>query len=141
MTIWTPRFLSVLRIVAALLFLEHGLMKLFHFPIAQPGVPDPLPPMLMTAGTIELVLGTLLILGLFTRVAAFLASGEMAAAYFLGHLPYGFWPGVNGGGEAILYCFLFFYIFLAGAGPLSIDALRTVSSESFGKQNGSGPDQ
>ena len=124
MTVWSPRLLSVLRIVAALLFMEHGLMKLFHFPIAQAGVPTPLPPMLVAAAVIEVVGGAFLTLGLFTRVAAFVASGEMAVAYFLGHLPSGFWPGVNGGSEAILYCFTFLYMAAAGGGEWSIDAAR-----------------
>lgn len=103
MSAWSPRILSLLRIVAALLFMEHGLMKLVHFPVAQPGVPDPLPALLVAAGVIEIAAGALLTLGLFTRIAAFVASGEMAVAYFTGHLPVGFWPGVNGGSEAILY--------------------------------------
>ena len=125
--VWSPRVLSLLRIIAALLFMEHGLMKLFHFPIAQPGVPDPLPTMLAIAAGLEIVLGVLLALGLFTRAAAFLASGEMAAAYFIGHLPSGFWPGVNGGSEAILYCFIFLYLVFVGAGAWSIDALRNAA--------------
>lgn len=125
MITWSPRLLSVLRIVAALLFMEHGLMKLFHFPIAQAGVPASLPPMLIAAAVIEIVAGTLLTLGLFTRVAAFVASGEMAIAYFIGHLPSGFWPGVNGGSEAILYCFIFLYMAAAGGGEWSIDAVRS----------------
>jgi len=110
--------------MAALLFMEHGLMKLFHFPIAQPGVPDPLPMLLVAAACIEILLGILLVLGLFTRAAAFVAAGEMAAAYFLGHFPHGFWPGVNGGSEAILYCFIFLYLSAAGGGTWSSDALR-----------------
>jgi len=122
MVSWSPRMLSILRIVAALLFLEHGLMKLFHFPVAQPSVPDPLPVMLVAAGGLELLLGLFLTLGLFTRVTAFIASGEMAAAYFIGHLPSGFWPGVNGGSEAILYTFLFLYLAFAGGGAWSVDA-------------------
>lgn len=127
MNAWSPRILSLLRVVSALLFMEHGLMKLFHFPIAQPGVPDPLPTMLVVAAGMEIVLGVLLALGLFTRAAAFLASGEMAVAYFIGHLPSGFWPGVNGGSEAILYCFIFLYLVFAGAGAWSIDALRNAT--------------
>lgn len=124
MMAWSPRILSLLRMIAALLFMEHGLMKLFHFPIAQPGVPDPLPTLLVAAAVIEIGLGTLLTLGLFTRVAAFIASGEMAVAYFLMHLPSSFWPGINGGSEAILYCFIFLYLAFAGGGIWSIDALR-----------------
>lgn len=129
---WSPRTLSLLRIVAALLFMEHGLMKLFHFPVAQPGVPDPLPAMLVAAAVIEIALGILLTLGLFTRAAAFVASGEMAAAYFIGHLPSGFWPGVNGGSEAILYCFVFFHLAFAGGGAWSIDTLRGAATDRTG---------
>ena len=121
---WAPRILSLVRIVAALLFMEHGLMKLVHFPIAPPGMPDPLPTMLHVAALIEIVGGILLTLGLFTRPTAFVCSGQMAVAYFTAHLPASFWPGINGGGEAILYCFIFLYLVFAGPGPWSIDALR-----------------
>lgn len=119
---WTPRLLSILRVIAALLFMEHGLMKLFHFPAAQPGAPDPLPMLLMVAAIIEVVGGALLALGLFTRVAAFICSGEMAVAYFLFHAPEGMWPALNGGDAAILFCFIFLYLACAGPGPWSIDA-------------------
>jgi putative oxidoreductase len=122
LTVWSPRVLSILRIVAALLFMEHGLMKLAHFPIAQPGAPDPLPPILMAAAAIEVVGGALITLGLFTRIAAFICSGEMAAAYFLAHFPKSVWPGVNQGGEAILFCFVFLYLAFAGGGEWSLDA-------------------
>ena len=124
MTAWSPRILSILRIVAALLFMEHGLMKLLHFPIAQPGAPDPLPTMLLIAALIEIVGGALLALGLFTRPVAFICAGQMAAAYFIAHAPSGFWPGVNGGSEAILYCFIFLYLACAGPGVWSLDARR-----------------
>jgi len=120
--VWAPRVLSLLRIVVALLFIEHGAMKLFHFPIPQPGAPDPLPTMLLVAACLELGGGTLLLLGLFTRPAAFILSGEMAVAYFIAHFSHGPWPGVNQGGEAILYCWVFFYLVFAGAGPWSLDA-------------------
>jgi putative oxidoreductase len=124
-TNWAPRLLSVLRIVAALLFLEHGLMKLVGFPGAA-GIPDPLPPMILLAAWLETVGGALLALGLFTRPVAFLLAGEMAVAYFIGHFPRGFWPGLNGGEAAILYCFLFLYLSAAGPGPWSLDeALRS----------------
>jgi len=119
---WSPRVLSLLRIIFGLLFLEHGLMKLFHFPAPQPGAPDPLPPLELAAGVIELVGGVLLTLGLFTRAAAFICSGEMAVAYFMAHAPKGFYPALNMGEAAILYCFVFFYLAFAGAGPWSLDA-------------------
>jgi putative oxidoreductase len=117
----SPYLLSVLRIIAALLFLEHGLSRLFGFP-------SPLPtPALFTmywfAGAIELAGGALLLTGLFTRAAAFIMSGEMAIAYFLSHAPRGFFPILNNGDGAILYCFVFLYLVFAGAGPWSLDAL------------------
>ena len=124
MPAWSSKMLSVLRIVAALLFMEHGLMKLVHFPVPQPGVPDPLPTMLMAAALIEVVGGALLTLGLFTRWVAFICAGQMAVAYFTAHFPASFWPGVNGGSEAILYCFIFLYLFCAGGGAWSVDAMR-----------------
>ncbi|HEV2531640.1 DoxX family protein [Phenylobacterium sp.] len=123
LVVWSPRVLSLLRIFAGLLFLEHGLMKLVHFPIAQPGAPDPLPPMLIAAAAIEVVGGVLVTLGLFTRIAAFICSGEMAIAYFTAHFPQSFWPGVNQGGEAVLYCFVFLYLAVAGGGEWSLDAV------------------
>lgn len=117
---YAPYVLSIVRIVAALLFFEHGLSRLLGFP-------SPLPtPALFSlywfAGAIELAGGALLALGLFTRVAAFIMSGEMAFAYFLSHAPHGFFPILNRGDGAILYCFIFFYIAFAGAGPWSLDA-------------------
>ena len=125
-TVWAPRALSLLRIVTGLLFLEHGMMKVFGFP-AGPGLFH-LPPLLMLAGLIEVVGGVLVILGLFTRPAAFIMSGEMAVAYFMYHLPLGFLPLVNKGESAILYCFIFLYLAAAGGGAWSLDAARTCSS-------------
>jgi len=123
---WSPRVLSVLRVLTALLFMEHGLMKLTHFPGAQPGVPDPLPAVLMTAAFIELVGGGLIALGLFTRAAAFVSSGEMAIGYFMAHAPKSFWPGINQGDAAILFCFIFLYLAFEGGGAWSLDrAVRT----------------
>ena len=122
--LWSPRLLSVLRIIAALLFMEHGLMKLFHFPAPQPGAPDPLPALLMAAAWIEVIGGALLTIGLFTRPVAFICAGEMAVAYFIGHASQGFWPGLNGGDAAILFCFIFLYISAAGGGAWSVDAAR-----------------
>jgi putative oxidoreductase len=120
---WSPRVLSILRIVAALLFMEHGLMKLFHFPAAPPALPSPLPMILVAAGWIEIVGGALIALGLFTRAAAFVCSGEMAVAYFMVHAPQNLWPALNMGEAAVLYCFVFFYLIFAGAGLWSLDAL------------------
>ena len=116
-----PILLSVLRIVAALLFLEHGAQKLLGFP---PGSPMPMPPALTLfwfAGLIELVGGSLIALGLFTRAAAFIAAGEMAVAYWTVHAKQGLYPAGNGGDAAILYCFIFLYLVFAGAGDWSLD--------------------
>lgn len=120
---WSPRLLSVLRIVAALLFIQHGSQKLFGFPPSAQ-LSGPLPPMLLTAGVLEFFGGVLLLLGLFTRPVAFLLSGEMAVAYFTAHAPRGIWPVLNGGELAALYCFLFLYLSVAGGGEWSVDALR-----------------
>ena len=119
---WAPMVLSILRIVAALLFIEHGLMKIFGFPAPMPGS-GPLPPLIMAAGWIEIIFGGLLALGLFTRPVAFILSGEMAVAYFMAHAPHGLYPVVNMGELAVLYCFLFFYFVFVGGGPWSVDAL------------------
>ena len=123
LTAWAPRVLSLLRIITALLFMEHGLMKLFAFPAAQPGAPHPLPPLLMAAGAIELVGGGLIAVGLFTRVAAFICAGERAAAYFMVHIKASFWPALNQGDAAIMFCWVFFYLAFAGGGAWSVDAL------------------
>ena len=122
--VWAPRILSILRIIVALLFIEHGLMKLFAFPGPQPGAPDPLPPLLIVAAVIELVGGALLVFGLFSRAVAFVCSGQMAAAYFMAHATAGFWPALNGGDAAIMFCFVFLYIAVAGPGIWSLDTLR-----------------
>lgn len=118
---YQPQLLSILRIVAGLLFLEHGMQKLFHFPPMVMSIPANVMPILMTAAVIEFVTGTLLVLGLFTRVAAFIASGEMAVAYWIGHFARGgFFPAVNGGDAAILFCFVFLFIAAAGPGPWAL---------------------
>ncbi len=121
---WSPRLLSVLRIMSGLLFLQHGTAK--HLKI--PAVPmfaklEPLS-LLGAAGAIEIVGSLLLILGLFTRTTAFVLSGFMAVAYFMAHATRGFYPILNGGELAILYCFVFLFIAAAGPGPWSYDALR-----------------
>ena len=120
---WQPQLLALLRIVTGLLFLEHGLSKFFGFPAPFPV--HPLPTMLVAAGVIEVVAGLLITIGLFTRIAAFIASGEMAVAYFMTHFPKGFWPLQNMGEGAILFCFIFLYLAAAGAGAWSIDEART----------------
>lgn len=118
---WSSRALAALRIVAGLLFLAHGVIKLFGFPAgAEPGQQELLS-LFGIGGVIELITGLLLILGLFTRPAAFIASGQMAVAYWMFHFPSSPYPAVNGGDAAILYCFIFLYIFTAGPGAWSID--------------------
>jgi putative oxidoreductase len=114
---WRPYALSILRIVAALLFLQHGLGKFFGFPEAGP----PLTSVIVLAATIETFGSLLLLVGLFTRWAGFIMSGEMAFAYFIAHAPKSFYPAVNGGSGAVLYCFVFLYFVFAGGGPVSVD--------------------
>ena len=116
-----PFILSLLRIVAGLLFLQHGLSKLFGYP--QSGDMPAFLTLIWFAGIIELAGSIMVTLGLFTRAAAFIMSGEMAFAYFISHLPRGFFPILNNGDGAVLYCFIFLYLAFAGAGPLSLDAL------------------
>lgn len=113
--------LSILRIVAALLFLEHGTSRMFGFPAV---VPTEFLSLFWFAGLIEMVGGAVVAAGLFTRVAAFVMSGEMAVAYFHSHAPHSFFSIINRGDGAILYCFVFLYIAVAGAGPWSLDAWR-----------------
>jgi len=118
---FAPHVLSIVRIVVALMFVEHGLSRLFGWPSALPT--PPMFTMYWFAGAIELVGGLLLAAGLFTRLAALIMSGEMAAAYFISHAPHSFFPILNRGDAAILYCFVFFYFIFAGPGPWSLDAL------------------
>jgi putative oxidoreductase len=124
--IWGPRMLSIQRIMVGLLFLEHGLSKIADFPHQQthkvyalltlnPGL----------QGLLELIGGALLALGLFTRPVAFILTGDMAFAYFMAHAPRSFFPLLNGGELAIVYCFVFLYFFVVGAGAWSLDQLRT----------------
>jgi len=124
MSNWSSQLLSVLRIMSALLFLEHGTSKLFGVP------PSPMPghfelfSMMGFSGVLEFVGGILLAIGLFTRITAFILSGEMAVAYFMVHMPQNFFPMVNKGEIAVLYCFVFLYLAAAGGGPWSLDRLR-----------------
>jgi putative oxidoreductase len=124
---WQPTALSLFRFITGLLLLQYGIAKIFKFPVL-PMFANP-PPITMVAGSLELVLGALLMIGLFTRLVAFILAGEMAFAYFIGHMfkdpakPV-FLPLLNGGTAAILFCFACLYLSTAGGGPLSIDASR-----------------
>ena len=122
---WAPQLLSVLRIVVAFLYFQVGSAKWFAFPAAimPGGGTAPVGSLVWFAGVIEVVGGTLILLGLFTRPVAFILSGEMAFAYFIGHAGNGFWPVLNQGAPAIFYCFTFLYFSAAGPGPWSLDAL------------------
>jgi putative oxidoreductase len=119
-TVWAPRMLSILRIVAALIFMEHGTQKLLGFPPSDRPGPE-LFSLIGLAGLLELVGGFLLVLGLFTRPIAFILSGEMAVAYWMAHAPQSFFPAVNEGDAAILYCFVFLYLAVAGGGAWALD--------------------
>ncbi|MGV3651422.1 MAG: DoxX family protein [Devosia sp.] len=113
-----PKALGALRIVSSLLFIAHGTQKLFAFPV---GFPMEMNAMLYAAAVIELITGILMLIGFQTRIAAFLASGTMAVAYWLGHAPMSPWPVANMGDAAILFCFVFLYLVFAGPGAWSID--------------------
>jgi putative oxidoreductase len=131
---WGPQFQCVLRIVAAIIFILSGTSKLFAFPS---GIPPnngtvALMSQLGIGAMMELFGGALLLVGLYTRPVAFLLSGEMAVAYFQFHVPQGFWPTMNGGVAAVLFCFIWLYFSAAGAGPWSIDALRLQQYSSKG---------
>jgi putative oxidoreductase len=127
---WQPTALSLFRFITGLLLLQFGIAKLFKFP-ALPYFAD-LPPLIVAAGAIELVLGALLMIGLFTRISAFILAGEMAFAYFLGHMfknpaePV-FLPLINNGSLAILFCFACLYLATSGGGPISVDGMRQKS--------------
>jgi putative oxidoreductase len=122
---WQPRVLSVFRFVAGLLYVQHGLAKVVGFPVLAHHVPYHLFSLVPgAAGILELVGGGLIVLGLFTRPVAFVLSGEMAFAYFMAHAPRALFPIQNGGGLAILFCFAFLYLFVAGGGAWSLDRLR-----------------
>lgn len=120
-TAWSPRVLSVLRLIAGFLMLWHGSQKLFNFPASASGPQSD--PVMLFAGVLEFFGGLLLVIGLFTRPAAFLMSGLMAVAYFMAHAPAGFLPLSNGGELAVIYSFLYLYLFFAGGGAWSVDAL------------------
>src|SRR5262245_57110309 len=120
---WAPYLLSVLRIVAALLFIEHGTQKLFGFPSGQPYVGFPNFSMLGIAGMLEVAGGLLLLVGLFTRFTAFIVCGEMAYAYFRAHWPRAWFPIQNQGEITVALCFIFLYLIAAGPGPLSLDQM------------------
>jgi putative oxidoreductase len=121
-----PYLQAVLRIVAALMFMLAGTSKLFAFPVGMPpnGATATFPSQIWIGGALEVFGGVLIALGLFTRPVAFVLAGEMAVGYFQFHFPQGFWPTVNGGVPAVLYCFVWLYFSAAGAGPWSLDAKR-----------------
>jgi putative oxidoreductase len=120
---WSSRILSVLRIITAFLFMQHGAQKLFGFLAPPQAVSPPLVSLIGLAGVLEFFGGLLLLLGLFTRPVAFILSGEMAVAYFMVHAPKGFWPFKNGGDLAVILSFVFLYLALAGGGAWSVDRL------------------
>jgi len=126
LAIWKPRALAVLRIVVGFLYLQHGTAKLFHVPHVTLFDSLQLLSLVGVAGVLEVAGGLLLLLGLFTRMTAFILSGEMAVAYFIEHAPQGhfFTPALNQGEEAVLYCFIFLFLCVAGGGAWSIDASR-----------------
>ena len=121
---WPGRMLSVLRIIAGLVFITFGTMKLFNYPPLPQGMPPfELVSQMGLAGVLETFGGLLILIGLFTRPVSFVLAGEMAVAYFQGHYPQSFWPTTNMGTPAILYCFIFLYFVFAGAGTWSVDAM------------------
>ena len=124
-SIWAPRILSVMRIVLGLILLQYGLAKLFGWPAVEIFENLKWLSLFGIAGMFELVGGTLLILGLFTRPVAFILSGEMASAYFIEHFPHSFFPVQSEGDLAVALCFTFLYLAFAGGGPWSLDAMRT----------------
>ena len=125
MEMWAPYVLSIVRIVVGLLFLQHGLSKVFNFPAPSP-VPS-LSGLMILAAFLETVGALLFVVGAYTRIVAFILSGEMAFAYFMAHAPRSFYPVVNSGELAVIYCFIFLYFAFAGGGPWSVD--RTVLNQ------------
>ena len=124
---WAPYLLSILRIVVAFLFIQVGTAKVFGLPapVMPGGGTAPVGSLPWIAGMLETFGGLLILLGWFTRPVAFILSGEMAFAYFIGHAPQGFWPVLNQGALAVAYCFFFLYLSATGAGPWSLDATRS----------------
>jgi putative oxidoreductase len=122
---YAPHALALLRIVAALLFIQHGTMKLFGFPATGAAGAGGLSALMLLAALIETIGGLLLLFGFLTRPVAFILSGEMAVAYFMAHAPRNFFPLANGGDLAILFCFVFLYLFFAGPGAWSVDGKRS----------------
>lgn len=121
---WAPRLLSILRIMAGLLLMQHGTAKLLKFPVIQNMVNIDLSSLPGIAGFFELIGGILIVIGLFTRPVAFILAGMAAVGYFMVHAPRGFFPILNGGELIALYCFAFLYLAAAGPGPWSVDAMR-----------------
>ena len=126
---WSPRLLSVLRIVTAFLFIQHGSMKLLGFPPSEAFAGVKLFSLIGFAGVLELFGGLMVLFGLFTRPVAFILSGEMAFAYFMAHAPHGLYPILNHGELAVLYCFVFLYLAVAGGGVWSVDQILGRRSE------------
>lgn len=124
LAVYREQGLAALRIMTGLLFLEHGTMKLFSFPAAQGG--DHLSPLMLTAALLEFIGGILVTIGFLTRPVAFILSGQMAVAYFMAHASRGFWPALNNGEAAILFSFIFIYLFFAGAGAFSVDNRKKI---------------
>ena len=123
---WPGAIHSLLRVVTGALFIQHGVQKLFGLLVSANQAwngPPPVFSQFWFAGVLEVFGGILIVVGLFTRPVAFLLSGEMAVAYFQAHLPRNFWPVLNGGENVVLFCFVFFYLFVTGGGPYSFDAL------------------
>ena len=124
-TTWQGPLHAALRVMTGLLFLEHGMTKLVHWPATAPFPADQaLPPLMLATGILEVIGGVLIVAGYFTRITAFVLAGMMAVAYFMAHFPTSFFPVQNGGDAAVLFCFVFLYFAAAGAGPFSLDASR-----------------
>jgi putative oxidoreductase len=119
---WSPRLLSVMRVVVSLLFMQHGGQKLFGFPSNQPFHSFAPLSLMWIAGVLEFFGGAILLFGFFTRLVAFVLAGEMAVAYCMAHAPYALWPLLNHGELAVLYCFVFLYLMVAGGGVWSLDS-------------------